>query len=122
LRLLQVKLSRAGYTVSRARDGCEAQEVATSEQPHLVLMELLLPDTDGVELLGQLRTATPTPPLTLILSAKTEDAMIAAALTAGAVDYITKPFSPQGVLERIRIALIRASLLTVTDKVQDHYA
>jgi two-component system phosphate regulon response regulator PhoB len=117
LRLLQAKLGRAGYAISRARDGREAQALAAAVQPDVVVMELLLPDMDGLELLAHLHANSSAHPLTLILSSKMEDADIAAAFAAGAVDYITKPFSPQALLERIRVACIRENVPTVHDEV-----
>ena len=84
--------------------------LAETEQPDLVITELLLPDMDGIDLLSRLGADKSSQPLTLVLSGKTADEEIAAALSAGAVDYVTKPFSPQGLLERIRVNLIRAGL------------
>jgi DNA-binding response OmpR family regulator len=113
LRLLRVKLSGAGYEVSRAQDGQEALALAEAEQPELIVTELLLPDVDGIDLLSRLQSATAIRPLIVVLSGKTTDADIAAALSAGAVDYVTKPFSPQGLLERIRVNMIRTQLADV---------
>ncbi len=110
LRLLRIKLNGAGYEVAQARDGQEALALAEIEQPDLVITELLLPDVDGIDLLSRLGADKSSQPLTLVLSGKTADEEIAAALSAGAVDYVTKPFSPQGLLERIRVNLIRAGL------------
>jgi DNA-binding response OmpR family regulator len=113
LRLLRVKLSGAGYEVSRAQDGQEALALAEAEQPEQIVTELLLPDVDGIDLLSRLQSATAIRPLIVVLSGKTTDADIAAALSAGAVDYVTKPFSPQGLLERIRVNMIRTQLADV---------
>ena len=110
LRLLRVKLTGAGYAISRARDGKEALTLAEKDQPDIVIMELLLPDIAGHTLLTQLRTLVSPTPLIIILSSEGTDADISAALSAGAADYITKPFSPQVLLERIRVNLIRANL------------
>lgn len=109
LRLLRIKLSRAGYTVSRARDGQEALAAVASEAPDIVVTELLLPDMDGIDLIAQLRDAE-SPPLVMGLSGRVTDEAISSALAAGAADYVTKPFSPQGLLERLRVNLIRATL------------
>ncbi len=110
LRLLRVKLTGAGYAISRARDGKEALTLAAKDQPDIVVMELLLPDIGGYTLLTQLRTSVSPSPLIIILSREGTDADISAALSAGAADYLTKPFSPQVLLERIRVNVIQANL------------
>jgi two-component system KDP operon response regulator KdpE len=113
LRLLRIKLGAAGYEVVRARDGQEALAAAQPEDdaaPDMIITELLLPDVDGVALLARL-AALPSAPVLIALSARTDHATIAAALAAGAADYVTKPFSPQALLERIRLNLIRAGRL-----------
>jgi DNA-binding response OmpR family regulator len=115
LRLLRLKLTAAGYEISRARDGAEALELARETRPDIVITELLLPDIDGAELIQRLRAAAQ-PPLVLVLSGKTADEAIAAALAAGAADYICKPFSPQGLLERIRVNLIRTSQAEIVNR------
>lgn len=116
LRLLRIKLSAAGYVVTRARD---AQEALTAVQPvadagpDVIITELLLPDMGGIDLIEQL-AALPSAPLILALSSLAGDEDIAAALAAGATDYVTKPFSPQALLERIRVNLIRADRVAPT--------
>lgn len=109
LRLLRIKLTGGGYEITQARDGQEALSLIETVQPDVVITELLLPDIDGLTMVAHLLDA-PSPPLVLILSGKTAHEDISAALSAGVADYITKPFSPQGLLERIRINLIRAEL------------
>ena len=110
LRLLEVKLKGAGYETSRARDGGEALTLAGTDQPDVILMELLLPDTDGVELISRLRNSVKPAPIVITLSTRTADEDIHAALASGAADYVTKPFSPQALLERIRVNLVMARL------------
>ena len=108
LRLLRIKLSAAGYTVTRARDGQEALAAAQPDDaPDVIITEMLLPDMDGVDVVRRL-AALPSAPLVIVLSGEREDAAMAAAFAAGATDYVTKPFSPQGLLERVRVNLIRA--------------
>lgn len=106
LRLLQIKLGGAGYAFSRARGAQEAL-AAVAEGPQIVLTELALPDDGDGLLLGRLAQAVP---LVLALSARADDASIRAALAAGAADFIAKPFSPEALLERLRVNLIRAGL------------
>ena len=110
LRLLRVKLNAAGYEVSRARDGKEALVQVEKEQPEIIITELLLPDINGLDLLVQLKAEQSTAALILILSSAGSDEEIAAALAAGAADYVSKPFSPQLLLERIRVNRLRAAL------------
>lgn len=106
LRLLQIKLGGAGYAFSRARSVQEAL-AAVAEGPDIVLTELALPDDGDGLLLGRLALSVP---LVLALSARADDASIRAALGAGAADFIAKPFSPEGLIERLRVNLIRAGL------------
>ena len=112
LRLLRVKLSAAGYETSQARDGKEALNLADEQRPGIVIMETQLPDMDGLALLSQLRKKIHPAPQVLILSRESSDEHIQAALSAGAADYLTKPFSPQALLERLRVVRIRAGLKT----------
>jgi DNA-binding response OmpR family regulator len=107
---LEVKLKSAGYETSRARDGSEALTLAGTDQPDVILMELLLPDTDGIELISTLKNSVNPTPIVIILSTRTADEDIHAALTSGASDYVTKPFSPQALLERIRVNLVMTRL------------
>lgn len=110
LRLLRVKLGGAGYEVSRARDGQEALSLAVSTQPHVVVTETLLGDVDGMELVTRLRGAAVPAPLVIVLSGQQDDEAIAAVFAAGADDFVGKPFSPTGLLERIRVNMLRAGV------------
>jgi two-component system KDP operon response regulator KdpE len=109
LRLLRIKLTNAGYEVLRARDSREALQIVAGQQPEVVLTELVLSDCDGMEFLEQLSLAAASP-LVLALSSRNSDDAIAAALAAGADDYLSKPFSPQALLERLRVNLLRGGL------------
>lgn len=117
LRLLRVKLGGAGYEVSRARDGQEALSLAASVQPDVVVAETLLGDIDGLELVARLRQITAPAPIVIALSGQHSDEDIAAALVAGADDFVAKPFSPTGLLERIRVNVIRTGVASPTGKV-----
>ena len=107
LRLLRVKLAAVGYEVNQARDGGEALELVGKEKPDIVITELLLPDMNGLDLLSQIKNAVSPSPLVMVLTGERADEHISAALYAGAADYISKPFSPQVLLERIRVNIIR---------------
>jgi two-component system alkaline phosphatase synthesis response regulator PhoP len=111
LRLIRIKLSKAGFEVFLARDGEEGLSVAMAQKPHLVIMEMMLAKVDGPTLLGRLKDEAESVPLVLILSDKGQDEDIVAGLSAGADDYMSKPFSPQVLLERIRVNLLKAERL-----------
>jgi two-component system alkaline phosphatase synthesis response regulator PhoP len=111
LRLIRIKLSKAGFEVFLARDGEEGLSVAMAQKPHLVIMAMMLAKLDGPTLLGHLKVETEPTPLVLILSDKGQDEDIAAGLLAGADDYMSKPFSPQVLQERVRVNLIKAGQL-----------
>ena len=106
LHLIEVKLSRAGYSIMTARDGNEGIKLAEQERPSLVILDLMMPDIDGYTVCQHLKRELETPPVVLILSAKEKTEDIAAAFAAGADDYMIKPFSPSELVERVRVNLI----------------
>ena len=106
LRALQMKLSSEGYQVDTARTAAEARAAAAAHPPEAVILDVLLPDGSGTDVCRDLRewsTAS-----ILILSAVGDEAEKIAALDAGADDYVTKPFSVDELLARLRAALRRA--------------
>ena len=110
LELLRYNLSREGYRVTPATTGEEAVRLALSLLPDLILLDLLLPGMDGLEVCRRLKADARTRSLPLImLTAKGEEADIVAGLELGADDYVTKPFSPRVLLARIRTVLRRRS-------------
>lgn len=102
-RLLRVTLEAAGYDVVDAATGQEGLVQAAQCRPGVVLLDLGLPDMDGLDTLKRLREWSRVP--VLILSVKDRDAEKAAALDAGADDYVTKPFGTAELLARLRVAL-----------------
>lgn len=104
-RLLRSSLSERGYRVTAVATGEEGLDVAATDPPALVLLDLGLPDTDGLEVCRELRTWTAIP--ILILSARFDEMEKVRALDLGADDYLTKPFGTQELLARIRVALRR---------------
>jgi two-component system KDP operon response regulator KdpE len=100
LRALRINLHARGYEVITAADGAEALHSAAAHHPDLVVLDLGLPDIDGVEVIRKLRTWTPLP--IVILSGRTDSRGKVHALDAGADDYVTKPFSIEELLARIR--------------------
>lgn len=105
--LLATGLGFVGFDVRTALTGVEAMSVAAEFRPHLLLLDVMLPDIDGFELCRQLRRRRPqTPVIFLTARNRTEDAV--AGLTLGGDDYINKPFSLDEVVARIRAVLRRA--------------
>lgn len=102
-RFLQVSLSTHGHTVFEARGGQEALEAVVAHRPDLIILDLGLPDMEGVEVTRRLREWTQTP--IIILSVRDHETDKIAALDAGADDYLTKPFSMGELLARLRVAL-----------------
>lgn len=105
--LLSYNLEKAGYQVVTANDGIEALEKVNEERPELVLLDLMLPKLDGIEVLKQLRQARNNIPV-IMLTARGDELDKILGLELGADDYITKPFSPREVLARVKAILRRA--------------
>ena len=103
LRLVRDVLSRAGYTPVLTADPEDALRLVESERPQLVLLDLVFPDTDGIELMQDILTITDVP--VIFLTAYGRDQNIERAFDAGAADYMVKPFSPTELTARIRAAL-----------------
>ena len=106
-RYLRASLSAHGYTVFEVESGKAALEAITAERPDMVILDLGLPDVDGVEVTRLLREWSRIP--IIILSVRGQEADKIAALDAGADDYLTKPFGTGELLARMRVALRRAS-------------
>ncbi|MDR7416422.1 MAG: response regulator transcription factor [Armatimonadota bacterium] len=105
LDLLRSYLSREGFEVQVARDGEEALRIARASGPDVVVLDVLLPGLDGLEVLRRLRREAG--PYVILLTAKTEEADRVVGLELGADDYVTKPFSPRELVARIRAVLRR---------------
>ena len=103
--LMAVTLETRGYRYHLARNSAEALIEATTHQPDVMLLDLGLPDMDGVEIIRKVRGWTSMP--IIVISARSEDADKVEALDAGADDYLTKPFSVDELLARLRVALRR---------------
>ena len=106
-RFLRTVLTAHGYIVSEAKNGQEALSQAASQRPDVVVLDLGLPDMDGVQVTHLLREWTPLP--IVILSVRDREENKIAALDAGADDYLTKPFGSGELLARLRAALRRAA-------------
>jgi two-component system KDP operon response regulator KdpE len=105
LRALQMKLNGAGYTVETAATASEARIKASMRPPEAIILDVLLPDGRGTDVCRELRSWSEVP--ILVLSAVGEEQEKIAALDAGADDYVTKPFSGDELLARLRAALRR---------------
>ena len=100
----------AGYAVDIASDGQEGLFLAESNAYDLMLLDLMLPKIDGMELLRRIRQAGQHTPV-LVMTARDDKESVVALLNAGADDYLTKPFAPRELLARIRSVLRRAEML-----------
>jgi DNA-binding response OmpR family regulator len=106
LRLLRTYLEREGFEVASAADGQTALALARDWQPHLVVLDLLLPEIDGLEVCRQLRR---TSDVSIIMAtARSEDMDKIVGLNMGADDYVTKPFSPRELVARVKAVLRRS--------------
>ncbi|MHC5067158.1 MAG: response regulator [Planctomycetota bacterium] len=107
--LVAYNLEREGYRVSQADDGDDGIRLAHDIEPDLVLLDLMLPGSDGIEVCRQLKSDATSKHLPIIMiTAKGEEADIVLGLSMGADDYVTKPFSPRELLARIKAVLRRS--------------
>jgi two-component system KDP operon response regulator KdpE len=111
--LLRATLARAGYSVTEASDAREALNAKSIDKPDLVLLDLGLPDRDGLELVTALR-AEPRSAL-IVVTARDQTEQKVAALDLGADDYVTKPFDTEELLARVRASL-RQRLASESEK------
>ncbi|MBM7692861.1 two-component system alkaline phosphatase synthesis response regulator PhoP [Peribacillus deserti] len=107
--LLQYNLEQSGFEVLTAMDGQEGINKALSEAPDFVILDLMLPELDGIEVCKQLRQRKVNVPI-LMLTAKDDEFDKVLGLELGADDYMTKPFSPREVIARIKAILRRSQI------------
>ncbi len=104
--LLTLTLELEEWTVLRAKDAVSALEIARTERPDLVVSDVMMPGRSGLDLIADLRADEVTAAIpVMLLSARALAAEVAEGYSAGAVDYVTKPFDPDDLVERIRAAL-----------------
>jgi two-component system alkaline phosphatase synthesis response regulator PhoP len=103
--LVKLYLDRDGYQVLTAYDGVEAVRLARERYPDLIVLDLMLPDIDGLEICRTLRRESDVP--IIMLTARTTDQDKLKGLDLGADDYVTKPFSPKELVARVRAVLRR---------------
>ena len=107
--LLEYNLKQAEYDVITALDGQEGLKRAIEEQPDLILLDLMLPKLDGMEVCKELRVQKINTPI-IMLTAKDDEFDKVLGLELGADDYMTKPFSPREVIARVKAVLRRAKV------------
>lgn len=114
-------LEQAGYQVITVADGASALEAARRETPDLVILDLMLPEMDGLEVCRQLRreSNTATTPI-MMLTAKGDEIDKVVGLEVGADDYVTKPFSRRELLARVRALLRRSDYVPAAEEAQAH--
>ncbi|HEY1855519.1 MAG TPA: response regulator transcription factor [Solirubrobacterales bacterium] len=100
-------LERAGYEAAGAADGFEALEAAAAERPDLVVLDLMLPGIDGIEVMRRLRELSGPPLAVILLTARGEESDRLVGLRQGADDYVVKPFSPAELVARVGAVLRR---------------
>ncbi len=115
--LITTTLETQNYKYITAENGAEALLAATSRNPDIILLDLGLPDMDGVEIIKKVRTWSVAP--IIVISARSEDQDKIYALDAGADDYLTKPFSVEELLARLRSTLRRLQYLESKGEVKE---
>ena len=105
VKLVRAYLEEAGYRVMTARNGREALLVTRHEKPDLIILDLTMPEMDGLEFTRRLRQEKNTP--IIMLTARVEETDRIIGLEMGADDYVTKPFSPREIISRVRAVLRR---------------
>jgi DNA-binding response OmpR family regulator len=112
--VLERYLRNEGFDVSTAEDGPEALATFASDEPDLVLLDLMLPQIDGYEVFRRMRAIAETP--VIMLTARGEETDRVVGLELGADDYVTKPFSPREVVARVRAVLRRTGQPAVSGR------
>ena len=114
---LEIYLGSEGYRTIPAFNGRQALEIAEREELHLILMDIMMPELDGIRATARLREGSNVP--IILLTAKSEDSDKILGLNIGADDYITKPFNPLEVVARVKSQLRRYTMLGGVDKSDD---
>ena len=116
LEIIRIYLEEAGYEVLCCTDGVQALKLLKLHEVHLIILDIMMPELDGVTLARQIRKTNPAP--ILFLSAKSQDTDKIIGLNAGADDYITKPFNPLELIARVKSNLRR--YVTLGSLPQEH--
>ena len=115
--LLEVKLRKDGFEAFSAQTGDHGLEQARQEQPAVIVVDPQVPGEHGMALVRHLKAAAHPAPVVVVLSSEVGIAHIADAFAHGADDFVAQPFSPQGLLERIRVGLVRNGRLRAESEV-----
>lgn len=116
VQLVRAYLQQAGFSVLTASDGQQALTLFRVEQPALVILDLMLPDIDGLDVAREIRKESSIP--IVMLTARAEDADRIAGLELGADDYVVKPFNPRELVARVRAVLRRTEGLTKSTMIE----
>ena len=116
---LRIYLSAEGYRIFEAHTGKEALDIVAGHEIHLILMDIMMPEMDGISATAKLREASNVP--VILVTAKSEDSDKILGLNIGADDYITKPFNPAEVVARVRSQLRRYTNLGGMVKREAHF-
>lgn len=118
-KLLRMYLEREGYTIDEAENGEEALEKSLANNYDIILLDLMLPGMDGLEVCTEIRKRKATP--IIMLTARGEEANRVEGFEAGTDDYVVKPFSPRELIHRVKAVLKRASATAfLTTNVETH--
>ncbi len=119
--LLRYNLEKEGFDVIGAADGSSGMEIARDHRPDVIVLDLMMPGVDGLEVCRRLRAEPKTAAVPIImLTAKSSEADRVVGLELGADDYVTKPFSPREMVARVKAVLRRASRGQETSQVHRH--
>ncbi|WP_332649979.1 response regulator transcription factor [Lysinibacillus sp. 54212] len=116
--LLKYNLEQAGYTVLLAHDGKDGLDIAVAKQPDLILLDVMLPTLDGMEVCKELRSLRKNIPI-IMLTARDDEFDKVLGLELGADDYMTKPFSPREVIARVKAVLRRFMPMPIEETVKE---
>ncbi|MBH8582272.1 response regulator transcription factor [Thermoactinomyces sp. CICC 10735] len=118
-RLLRMYLEREGYLIEEAEDGEKALQMALDKNYDLILLDLMLPGMDGLDVCAKLRKKKATP--VIMLTARGEEANRVEGFESGTDDYVVKPFSPRELVHRVKAVLRRASATAfLTTNIETH--
>jgi two-component system alkaline phosphatase synthesis response regulator PhoP len=120
IEIIKYNLDQEGYNVKTASNGKEALKKAQKNTPHLIIMDVMMPEMDGIEACEHLRSDTTfNDTIIMFLTARGEDYSYVAAFDAGADDYVTKPIKPKIILSKVKALLRRLKKVEVNqDKIQ----
>src|SRR5699024_4487617 len=112
-RLIRMYLEKEGYIIEEAEQGREALDLALDNDYDVILLDIMMPEMDGIDVCQELRTEKSTP--VIMLTAKGEEANRVQGFEVGADDYIVKPFSPREVVLRVKALLRRATAVSFSE-------